>query len=94
MFSMTGLGKSPLGPVYKAFNRTLKTSVGRHERRSKPVGPVLPWVNLLQVCANRLESLLSYIVQTSNKSSNELQTLIVGNSGKAVFEEVASLCQR
>lgn len=34
------------------------------------------------------------ILQTSNASSNELQTLTVGTSGKALFEEVASLCQR
>ncbi|CAM9223990.1 unnamed protein product, partial [Ectocarpus sp. 13 AM-2016] len=33
------------------------------------------------------------LCKTSNKSSNELQTLPVGNSGKALFEEVASLCQ-
>ncbi|CAN0017505.1 unnamed protein product, partial [Ectocarpus fasciculatus] len=33
------------------------------------------------------------LCKTSNKSSNELQTLPVGSSGKALFEEVASLCQ-
>lgn len=38
--------------------------------------------------------LLYFLLQTSNQSSNELQTLTVGNSGKALFEEVASLCER
>lgn len=33
-------------------------------------------------------------MQTSNPSSNELQTLPVGTSGKAFFEEVARLCER
>ncbi|CAN0159221.1 unnamed protein product [Scytosiphon promiscuus] len=33
------------------------------------------------------------LCKTSNESSNELQTLVVESSGRAVFEEVASLCQ-
>eukprot|EP00904_Undaria_pinnatifida_P006187 jgi/Undpi1/2699/HiC_scaffold_14.g06077.m1 len=33
------------------------------------------------------------LCKTSNPSSNELQTLPIGRAGKALFEEVASLCE-
>ncbi|CAN0171927.1 unnamed protein product, partial [Hapterophycus canaliculatus] len=34
------------------------------------------------------------LCKTSNESANELQTLVVEKSGKALFEEIASLCMR
>lgn len=52
------------------------------------------WLTSLDCGSFRVSFPCMCETKTSNESSNELQTLPVGCSGKALFEEIACLCQR
>lgn len=52
------------------------------------------WLTYLACVTSRVSFPCMFETKTSNGSSNELQTLPIGCSGKVLFEEIACLCQR